>query len=206
MRPLTAPLPLYVLVGGQSTRFGSDKACADVHGQTMLESVIASLASDRSEQPQSVKATLVTSTTGRYADFGCTVIHDRPAGIGPIGGLNAALHHRLQAAGPGWLLLASCDLVLPRWAWVEALIRETVASRSPAVAFFGRRWEPMLALYHTDLIKPIAAQLAQKQHAMRRLLDSVEAVRVPLPETLEQLPQANTPDELAHALHDREGV
>lgn len=201
-----APLPLYVLAGGYSTRFGSDKACADVQGQSMLESVVGALTTNRAGAAEAVEVTLVTGGTCRYAELGYTVIRDRPAGIGPIGGLNAALHHRQETLGEGWMLLAGCDLVCPQWAWVQVLLQEAGDIRIPAVAFFGKRWEPMLALYHTDLIPVIAAQLARKQHAMRHLLDTAGAVRVPLPDPLDQLPQANTPDELAHALREREGV
>jgi molybdopterin-guanine dinucleotide biosynthesis protein A len=72
-----------ILAGGQSRRFGSDKALAIVDGVPMLTRVQAALAAQ-------VDALVVCGGTRANVD----ALPDRPApGIGPLGGLNAALHH-----------------------------------------------------------------------------------------------------------------
>ena len=104
---MAQPDHLYVLAGGASRRFGSDKALADVDGRPMIGDVIERMGGGAQ------RVTLVTGSAARYNELGYDVITDRPAGVGPIGGLNAALHHRFEKSGDGWLLLASCDLVRP---------------------------------------------------------------------------------------------
>ncbi|MEM9110199.1 MAG: molybdenum cofactor guanylyltransferase [Planctomycetota bacterium] len=186
--------PLYVLAGGASRRFGSDKAVACVHGVPMIRSVIDHLRSDHQD------ITLVTGATKRYADIQLPVITDQPAGIGPIGGLNAALLDRLQQAGPGWLVIAACDLVRPSTLWLEALNRQATSRDRLAVAYRSDRWEPMLALYHTDLLSRVEHQIRLKQYSVQQLLMAANAVAVNLPEGLGSLPQANTPEALKAAL------
>jgi molybdenum cofactor guanylyltransferase len=92
-----------VLAGGKSTRFGSDKAQAVVEAQPLIAHVIAGL------QPQCAELVVV----GRIW-AGVTSLPDRPAAhMGPLAGLNAALHYA-QGQGYTHVLSAGCDtLPLP---------------------------------------------------------------------------------------------
>lgn len=86
-----------VLAGGRSTRFGSDKALALLDERPLIEHAIAALAT-RTE------AVIVCGRT--WSDW----VPDRPApGLGPLGGINAALH---VAAERGFdaVLTVPCDL------------------------------------------------------------------------------------------------
>lgn len=88
-----------ILAGGQSRRFGSDKALALVDGARLIDRVAAVL------QPQS-DALVVC---GR-ADPAYTCLPDWPEpGLGPLGGLAAALRHA-HAQGYDAVLSASCDV------------------------------------------------------------------------------------------------
>ncbi len=90
-----------IIAGGKATRFGSDKAAARLNGKALIEHVADGL------RPQ-VEGLIVC---GR--DWpGMTSIADRPVpGMGPLGGLCAALHY---CAGQGFdaVMTAGCD-VLP---------------------------------------------------------------------------------------------
>lgn len=88
-----------VLAGGRSSRFGSDKAAALLDGRPLLDHVIAALA------PQ-VDAVVVCGR--RHAAVPSLI--DRPGpDLGPLGGLNAALHHA-AAHGFELVLTAGCDM------------------------------------------------------------------------------------------------
>lgn len=184
---------LYVLAGGQARRFGSDKALAMIDGVPMLQAVTNRLSADG--QP----ITLVTGENKRYESLGLRVITDQPAGIGPIGGLHAALSDRFDQSGEGWLMLAACDLVQPQHDWVEPLTDQVASTTAHAIAYRGDQWEPLFALYHTDLLPTIQQLIEQRTFAMHRLLEHVEAHAVELPFTQRSIPQANTPAELMAA-------
>ena len=98
-------MPVYILAGGRSSRFGSDKARALLDG----EPLVARLA--RQIEPVARRVTVVAEAADTYADLGLRTIADRRPGLGPLAGLEAAL---LDATNPpkstaDWLILLSCD-------------------------------------------------------------------------------------------------
>ncbi|MEO0476672.1 MAG: NTP transferase domain-containing protein, partial [Planctomycetota bacterium] len=142
---------------------------------------------------------LVTGKDERYESFGFRVITDQPVGIGPMGGLHAALSDRFELYGEGWLVLAACDLVQPQHEWIAPLTKQISSTTAHAIAYRGNQWEPMLALYHTDLLPSIQQLIKQRIFAMHRLLDRVDAHAVELPFAQGSIPQANTPAEFKTA-------
>lgn len=88
-----------ILAGGQSRRFGSDKALALLAGERLIDRVAGALA------PQ---CDVVVVCGRKEAGFAC--LSDLPEqGLGPLGGLNAALHHAL-ASGCDAVLSSGCDV------------------------------------------------------------------------------------------------
>ncbi len=174
------PIPIYLLAGGRSSRFGSDKARALVDGVPLLVAVARSLAG-------AAPVTVVGREPGGYADLGLRTIADAEQGRGPLAGLEAALADR----GAGWLLLAACDTLGLRLEWLELLHAARGAHR--AVAFRGRHWEPLPALYHTELLAPVRARLAGEERARSlHALLAEHAAPVPLPEGWSAVRSINT--------------
>lgn len=128
-----------VLAGGQSRRFGSDKAAALLDGHPLLDHVVEALA------PQ-VDAVVVCGR--RHASLPSLI--DRPGpDLGPLGGLNAALHHA-AANGFELVLTAGCDMPGFRSDVLAALI-----GHQPAV-LLGQQivglWPAALALRLNDYL------------------------------------------------------
>lgn len=89
-----------VLAGGGARRFGSDKALAVWQGRTLLDHAIAALESH---------ADAVVVCGRDEAPRRC--LADRPLpGLGPLGGLNAALDH---AADHGFAKVITCGCDTP---------------------------------------------------------------------------------------------
>ena len=88
-----------VLAGGQSRRFGGDKALALLDGRPLLGHALSHLAGCDA-----------LAVAGR--DWpGVISLADRPApDLGPLGGLNSALHH---AMAQGWSHVASLPVDCP---------------------------------------------------------------------------------------------
>lgn len=90
-----------VLAGGQSRRFGSDKALAELDRRPLIAHAASAL------EPFVVEVVICGRAFGDYV-----ALADRPApGLGPLGGLAAALRH---AAGHGFdaVLSIGCDMPL----------------------------------------------------------------------------------------------
>lgn len=87
-----------VLAGGASTRFGSDKAIAELDGRPLIEHAIAALGRE-------CEAVIVCGRN--WGDW----VPDRPrSGLGPLGGIAAALH---TAAERGFDAVLSCGCDTP---------------------------------------------------------------------------------------------
>ena len=128
-----------VLAGGQSRRFGSDKALALLAGKPLIDHVIDRLAVQ-------VAALVVV---GR--DYpGVDSLFDRPGpGLGPLGGLNAALAYA-AANGFDAILTSGCDLPgVP----LDLAVR---LEAGPAVA----AGQPLLGLWPTSLAAHLDRHLA----------------------------------------------
>ncbi|PSJ38305.1 molybdenum cofactor guanylyltransferase [Allosphingosinicella deserti] len=102
-----------ILAGGRSTRFGSDKALAIVEGRRLLDHAADALRAQ----------TDALIICGR--DWpGLTGIADRPSpDLGPLGGLNAALHHA-SSRGFDAVLCVPVD-VYPLPAGLRAMLEGT---------------------------------------------------------------------------------
>lgn len=137
-----------VIAGGRASRFGSDKAMALWQGRPLIDHAIDAL------RPF-VDGIVIC---GRAHD-GLAAVPDRPApGMGPLGGICAALDH---ARGHGYdeVLTVGCDTPLLPGALFEALI----AARPACVEQL-----PVIGCWPADLAAGLEAFLAEdRKHAIR---------------------------------------
>ena len=106
-----------VIGGGQSRRFGSDKALAMIDGQPMMAHVIAAL------RPQ-VAAIVICGRA--WLDFEC-LADQRAPHSGPLAGLESALRHAADTGFDGVVSVPVDTLPLP------ADLVERLAGSGPAV-------------------------------------------------------------------------
>jgi molybdopterin-guanine dinucleotide biosynthesis protein A len=187
-------LSAYVLAGGGSTRFGSDKARAVIDGAPLLVHAAESLAAVARD------VTVVAAVSEAYADLGFRTIADRRAGFGPMGGLEAAMADACaRAHAHAWALVTACDWLGFRPEWIQRLVEVLPAETEPhdpprVIAFRGERWEPLPALYHTSALPLVRARMAEKKLALWHLIESLPARAVALPADWTAARQMNRPD------------
>ncbi len=176
----------YILAGGRSRRFGSNKARALLDGTPLILHVAQAL------EPIVQDVTVISTMNGAYGDLRLRTIADRRPDQGPLAGLERALLDREE---PSWVLLVACDWVGLRASWLDTLWR----ARKPdhdAVAFRGNHWEPLFALYHTNILPQVQHSLTAGRRAMQTLLDEAISVALPLPNDWLKARQVNTPGDL----------
>jgi len=135
----------YVMAGGASTRFGFDKASAELNGQTMLKRMCTVL--------KDVTASVsVVAPLGRYADSGERVVEDHWPGEGPLGGIITALmdvHARNHQ--PTWCLIVGCDMPFLTSEWLKYLSERAFASSAAVVTPQSSvGLEPLCSCWHTS--------------------------------------------------------
>jgi len=168
-----------VLAGGQSSRFGSDKADALLEGRPLLAHALDALR-------RSCEGVVIV---GRSSPLGvCVPDWPRP-GMGPLGGLAGALRHA-QATGYDRVLSVSVDSA--------RLPADLLALLEPAPAYLAS--QPVIGLWPAAAAADVAAILTgEGKHSLRALAERTAARAV----TSAAAPaNINTPDDLA-ALEDR---
>ncbi|MBX9883718.1 MAG: molybdenum cofactor guanylyltransferase [Novosphingobium sp.] len=167
-----------VLAGGQSSRFGSDKALAPLGGRTLLARAIAALEA----QCDSV------IVVGRGD------LDDRPRpGMGPLGGINAALHH---AMSHGYAEVLTCGVDC------AGLAPHTRADLAPAPAYASD--QPVIGLWPASAAPALDAFLASDaKHSMRAFAAMIGARPVRLSASPANI---NTREDLALAQEHIDGL
>lgn len=181
--------PAYILAGGLSTRFGSDKARAESQGRPLISTLAEALGGPAS------RVVVVAERPGKYSDLGLRTIPDAEPGLGPIGGLLTAILDRVEEDGEGWLLLAPCDLVGFDPAVMEPL-KSHRSHATAAIAYRSDQWHPLPALYHTSIEGEVRRRMTGKDRSLWGLLEAVGVTAVPLLRGQTAWRQANAPEDL----------
>jgi molybdopterin-guanine dinucleotide biosynthesis protein A len=156
----------WVLVGGNSSRFGQDKAFAEWRGRPMTLHV----------------SDLVRAATGsvtlvgdpqKYSVLGLSVIPDSIRGIGPIGGLLAAL----DATSTKRNLVVACDMPHLSKAFMRFLLERARDSGADVVLPVDADGlpQPLCAVYATTARESI--QIAVK-NGERKLVKTFHGLQV----------------------------
>ena len=158
----------YVMAGGASTRFGFDKARAELNGETMLVRM-CKLVRDATGSAS------IVAPFGRYAEFGDCLVDDHWPGEGPLGGIISALmdahtRNREQA----WCLIVGCDMPFLTPEWLTCLKERTRTSGAAVVVpQSAAGLEPLCACWHTSVTGKL-------QHAfedgIRKVTDAMKRV------------------------------
>jgi molybdenum cofactor guanylyltransferase len=163
-----------VLAGGKSTRFGSDKALAELDGHTLLARAVDTLSGWCEYVVVAGRATAPAPT-----------LPDSPhPGMGPLGGLAAALH---LARDENYAAVLTCgvdSLGLPE---------DLPALLSPAPAFVAD--QPVIGLWPASALEVVEAILkGEGRHSMFHFAEVLGARAVTIPTPVANI---NTPTDLA---------
>lgn len=154
----------WVLVGGRSTRMGTDKALIDA-GKGPLAMEVASKAA------QSCEAVSLVGDPIRYSSLGLPVVGDNFPGLGPLSGIEAAL----GATEAEWNLIVACDMPLLDRAIFERLFTEAAGFDCAVPQHPDGRLEPLCAVYHRRCHPAIVAAL---ESGIRKVTDALQGLAV----------------------------
>jgi len=161
-----------VLAGGDSRRFGANKALYPFDGQPMIAHVFESVSSVC--QPVLIG---VGTEPLPFEAVGTRQIRDEIPGAGPLAGIATAFH---ESATP-WLLTVACDMPYLTEEALRSLLKVRSPSLQAVVATSGDgRNHPLCACYHRNILPIVESQLALAQRAMRDLLKKLDHVQTVL--------------------------
>lgn len=180
--------PAYLLAGGRSSRFGSDKALACIAGKPLLLRAAEALQAAR------CSVTVVAEHADTYAALGLPTIADEVPGLGPLGGICTALHH---AGTARHVILLSCDLqgVTPRW--ILPLLR--APDDAGLVLFESDPMQPLFGRYATALLESARHARDHGRRAVHTFVSASSPVFIAPPADCTGLRNINRPEDLRAA-------
>ena len=189
---MNGTLSLAILAGGNSQRFGEDKALAQLHGKPLLAHVLERTAGLAAE------TFIVTNRPAAYEQFNRRLVGDLLPGRGVLGGLYTALHY----ATLPWLLVLGCDMPLVNRALLEYMLSLTSGVEGVVPSLEGLP-EPLHALWFKTCFGPVREALDRGDRRVVSFLPSVRVRYVSQAEVEAFDPEhlsfmnVNTPDQLA---------
>jgi len=165
-----------IIAGGEARRFGADKGAALLGGVALVDHVVSALA------VQCDDVVIIGRAWGNLVS-----VPDRPhAGEGPLGGINAALHHAF-GKGHDAVLCAGCD-TLP-------LPQDLAAQLAPGPAVVEGHW--LMGLWPVALADDLDRWLVdQPDRSIRGWMRQCKARTVSVAQRFHNI---NTPEALAEA-------
>ena len=182
-----------VMAGGDSRRMGTDKASLLLGGQTLLQSVIATM--------QQLFPKVIVSVRAPRAGIDLPQVCDEQPDGGPLAGLVASLG---QITTP-WAFMVACDMPFVVPEVVELLAGYRLKHQAVVPVVHGHP-QPLAAFYAASCLAPLRASLAAQQKSLRGVLKQLNVRYVDEAEMLEADPQLrsffdlDTPQDVAAAL------
>jgi molybdopterin-guanine dinucleotide biosynthesis protein A len=155
-----------ILAGGQSSRFGSNKALALLHGKSLVRHVadtVALIFSDR---------LLVTNTPEQYDFLNMPMIKDQYQGMGPLAGIHAALHHTDKS----WIFVVGCDMPAVTPELFAFLCSFVHGDYEAVIPWLETGAQPLCGLYQKKVLTRIEQYLRSGKAQVKELLENL-AVR-----------------------------
>jgi molybdopterin-guanine dinucleotide biosynthesis protein A len=151
-----------VLAGGRASRFGADKALAELDGRSLIDAAAATLGASCARMAISARD---GGTIAAYADRRGLERLDDPAGAprGPLSGVLAGLVWA-RLGGARLLATAPCDTPFLPGDMVERLAAALGADDGAAVARAPDGLHPLCGVWRVERIAELEAALAEGAH------------------------------------------
>jgi len=130
----------YILAGGKSSRMGADKGLILLKGKPIIQHIIK-------EMVPLVNRLVIVANQPGYGQFGFEVIPDTIPGIGPAGGICAALEHSDAETN----FIMGCDMPFISSAAIEYIIQNLAESEVCLTEHSGRL-EPLFGVYRKSCL------------------------------------------------------
>lgn len=165
-----------ILAGGASRRFGSPKALATIGARMVIERVRDAILA------AGLEPRLITHRPEWFSELGLPTRGDTIPGVGPLGGIHAAVEWATQEGRAG-VLCVSCDMPFLPAGLLRALLERGSEHAVAIPESSGRRGiEPLCAYYPVSCLPRIEDHLARGSYRLVDLLNAVPTQRMPLAE------------------------
>ena len=152
-----------ILAGGMSSRYGADKALADIRGVPLVERVVQVMTAIF---PHVI---LITNTPKRYRFLNLPMHEDLVKGIGPLGGIYTGLKLMEGRAG----FVAACDMPFLSTDLVRHMV-EIQGNFDAVVPKMDWKIEALHALYSRCCLPAIEGLIDSRQYQVFKFFSQID--------------------------------
>jgi molybdopterin-guanine dinucleotide biosynthesis protein A len=184
----------FILIGGRSSRFGSDKAFVEFGGQILASRIAATV----EEAFPGIRTTFVAASEDQFGiktdGLKWRVIFDLRKGFGAWSGLEAALSNSTA----DWTLVLASELPFVTAEFLKQVYESTHGGIDAVVPRqVDGRLQPLCAVYRTAVVRPIVAEMMSSE-VVPSLSSIFQRVRTAVFDAdAGVLRNVNTPEDLA---------
>ena len=187
MNNLSNDINAYILAGGQSRRFNTDKSLVQINGKTLTQIINERLS-------PIFNNTYIVGKENNFLNY--NFIKDVKPVQCPLNGIVTALEHSKN----DWIFVIACDLPLVSESIVNGLynnINPTAQIISPTI---DDNLQPLCAFYHKSVLKDFNNAVEKGEYSLMKLLDQFDVTKITIPsEDEEQFLNINYQDDLKKA-------
>ncbi|PYT01514.1 MAG: hypothetical protein DMF63_01305 [Acidobacteria bacterium] len=149
----------FILIGGRSSRLGTDKAFVELGGHTLAERAVENVRHGMSPQ----RITMVAGSSTQFAlqaiSTDVAFVFDLHEGRGPIGGLHAALSY----AQTPWIFVLACDYPFVSSELIRLLAGKVGDEFGVVVPEQSDgRMQPLCAFYKVETTRQIVEEIIER--------------------------------------------
>lgn len=153
----------FILAGGKSSRFGSDKTLHVFKGKPLIEHVIGSL------QPLFQTISIVANDTDKYNYLTLPVYTDIIPDLGPLGGIYTALKY----SKTDYIFVCAADMPFLNQEFIGFMLQIPLIYDCIIPSWEGNT-EPLHAIYSKRCIPHIEKLIEEKNYKISFLFEKIE--------------------------------
>ena len=159
------PISAFILIGGKSERFGSEKWRANINGKSVL---------DRIWDGCMYFEERIVIGKEKPKDFKKPFIFDQLEIQAPINGLYTAIQH----AEDDWIQLVSCDLPLIDTDVFQILWNTKTQESDAVIPLTNNRHQVTCALYHKRILNYLESAIDKNDLSLLSLIKNIKITKV----------------------------
>ena len=159
------PISAFILIGGKSERFGSEKWRSKINGKSVLDRIW--------DACMHFEERIVIGKE-KPKDFKKPFIYDQLEIQAPINGLYTAIQHTEH----DWIQLVSCDLPLIEADVFQMLWNSNAQESDIVIPFSNNRYQVTCALYHKRTLNYLKSAINENDFSLLSLIKNLKITKV----------------------------
>ncbi len=177
----------YILIGGQSKRFGEPKCLVNFNGKSLTENVYRNII-------PTFNNVNIIGKENHFPDY--NFVKDMHSIQCPMNGISTALEH----SETEWIFVMGCDLPLIKPYIINHLYGNIDKNVQAVIPFVNDRLQPLCAFYHKNILNDFTIAIGQGDYSLMKILKQIAIKKITIPlEAKEQFLNINYPEDLNRA-------